>query len=36
LTKTHSPWFLSASNKTLSTAPFPSVMVIRFPEAPIP
>ena len=35
-TKTLCPWFLSPSNKTLSTAPFPSGMVGRFPEAPIP
>ncbi len=35
-TKTRCRWFLSSSNKTLSTAPFPSEMVGRFPEAPIP
>ena len=33
--KTRCPWFLSPSNKTLATAPFPSGMVGRFPEAPI-
>jgi hypothetical protein len=33
--KTRCPWFLSPSNKTLSTAPFPSGMVGRFAEAPI-
>jgi hypothetical protein len=36
LTKTRHLWLLSPSNKTLSTAPFPSGMVGRFPEAPIP
>ena len=36
LEKTRRPWFLSPSNKTLSTAPFPSGMVGRFPEARIP
>jgi hypothetical protein len=35
-TKARCPLFLSPSNKTLSTAPFPSGMVGRFPEAPIP
>ena len=34
-TKTRCPWFLSPSNKTLATVPFPSGMVGRFPEAPI-
>jgi hypothetical protein len=34
--KTRRPWLLSPSNKTLTTAPFPSGMVGRFPEAPIP
>src|SRR5208337_5466309 len=33
--KTRCPWFLSPSNKALATAPFPSEMVGRFPEAPI-
>ena len=33
--KTHCPRFLSPSNKALATAPFPSEMVDRFPEAPI-
>jgi hypothetical protein len=33
--KTRCPWFLSPSNKTLATVPFPSGMVGRFPEAPI-
>src|SRR5271157_3599999 len=32
--KTHCPRFLSPSNKALATAPFPSEMVDRFPEAP--
>src|SRR5262245_52435612 len=35
-TMTRCPWFLSPSNKTLSTAPFPSGMVGRSAEAPIP
>jgi hypothetical protein len=35
-TKARCPWFLSPSKKTLCTAPFPSGMVGRFPEAPIP
>ena len=35
-TKARCPWFLSPSNNTLSTAPFPTGMVGRFPEAPIP
>jgi hypothetical protein len=34
--KTRCPWFLSPSNKTLATVPFPSGMVGHFPEAPIP
>ena len=34
-TMTRCPWFLSPSNKTLSTAPFPSGMVGRSAEAPI-
>ena len=33
--KTRCPRFLSPSNKALATAPFPSGMVARFPEAPI-
>ena len=33
--KTRCPQFLSPSNKALATAPFPSGMVGRFPEAPI-
>jgi hypothetical protein len=33
--KTRWPWFLSPSNKALATAPFPSGMVGRFPEAPV-
>ena len=33
--KTRCPWFLSPSNKALATAPFPSGMVGRFPEAPV-
>src|SRR5208283_5400059 len=33
--KTHSPRSLSPSNKALATAPFPSEMVDRFPEAPL-
>ncbi len=32
--KTRCPRFLSPSNKALATAPFPSGMVARFPEAP--
>jgi hypothetical protein len=35
-TKTRFPWFLSPSNKTLTTAPFPSGMAGRSSEAPIP
>jgi hypothetical protein len=35
-TKARCPWFLSPSNRTLTTAPFPSGMVGYFPEAPIP
>ena len=33
--KSRCPWLLSPSNKALATAPFPSGMVGRFPEAPI-
>jgi hypothetical protein len=33
--KTRCPWFLSPSNKTLATVPFPPGMVGRFLEAPI-
>ena len=33
--KTRCPRFLNPSNKALATAPFPSGMVARFPEAPI-
>ena len=33
--ETRCPWFLSPSNKALATAPFPSGMVGRSPEAPI-
>jgi hypothetical protein len=29
------PWLKSPPNKALATAPFPSGMVGRFPEAPI-
>src|SRR6516162_8611987 len=36
LTMTRCPWFLSPSNQTLSTAPFPSGMVGRSAEAPSP
>ena len=35
LRRARCPWFLSPSNKALATAPFPSGMVGRFPEAPI-
>ena len=30
------PWFLSPSNQALATAPFPSGLVGRSPEAPVP
>ena len=33
--KTRCPWFLRPSKKALATAPFPSGMVGRFPEAPV-
>jgi hypothetical protein len=33
--ETRFPWLLSPPNKALATAPFPSGMVGRFPEAPI-
>jgi hypothetical protein len=33
--KTRCPWFLSPSNKTLATVPFPPGMVGRFLEARI-
>jgi len=32
---TRCPWLLSPPNQALATAPFPSGMVGRFPEAPI-
>jgi hypothetical protein len=34
--KTRRPWLLSPSNQALATVPFPSGMVGRSPEAPIP
>jgi hypothetical protein len=33
--ETRCPWLKSPPNKALATAPFPSEMVGRFPEAPI-
>jgi hypothetical protein len=33
--QTRCPWFLSSSDKTLATEPFPLRMVGRFREAPI-
>ena len=33
--ETRCPWLKSPPNKALATAPFPSGMVGRFPEAPI-
>ncbi|HEX3446956.1 MAG TPA: hypothetical protein VHS97_01815 [Isosphaeraceae bacterium] len=36
LEKTRCPWFLSPSNQALARAPFPSGMIGRSPEAPIP
>jgi hypothetical protein len=33
--ETRCPWLLSSPNKALATAPFPSGMAGRFPEAPI-